>query len=140
MSNSFDFSKLVDFSRIFQATPGVSFEFKEAFLIFFGLLLFTASALRIALRFQKSRIYKKLFRKISNLNFTISLLGFFYLFARSENIYLFSGRFVLIAILLTFLAWAGFIGFYAFFRMPKELERHKKQLLIKKYLPKRKKK
>lgn len=137
--NGFDFSKLIDLQRIFQPTPGASFEFQKEFTIFFWLSFFAALALRIALRFQKNRVYKKLFRKISNLTLTISILGFFYLFFRSENIYLFSGRYFLIAILLTFLIWAGFIGFFVFFKMPKELEKHKKQLLIKKYLPKSKK-
>lgn len=135
-----DFSKLLDIRRIFQAAPGASFEFSGEFWIFFGLLFLTGVALRIAVNFKKNRVSKKLLRKIKNLALTVSILGFLYLFFRSENIYLFSGRYILAAILLVFIIWAGFIGFYAIFKMPKELEEYKKKEMIKKYLPKKKNK
>jgi len=140
MFEVFDFSKLLDLKRIFQAAPGASFEFKEEFFIFFGALLLMAIVLRIVMIFNKNKVTKRLLRKIKNSALTIAILGLLYLFLRSENIYLFSGRYILIIILLIFIIWAIFIAFYGFFKFPKELEKHKKQILIKKYLPKRKKK
>lgn len=134
-----DFSKLLDLKRIFEASPGAYFKFRKEFLIFFGALFVLGVALRIYVIFEKNKILRKFYLRIKNLLFLVSILGLAYLFFRSENIYLFSGRFILIAILLTFIVWTGIIAVFAYLNMPKELAEYKKQLLIKKYLPKKKK-
>lgn len=140
MFKGFDIGKIFNLERIFKASPGSYFEFRQEFFIFFGILFLIGAGIRVYLFFERNRIYRKLLKKIKNMALFISIAGFAYLFFRSENIFLFSGRFILLSILIAFLIWSGFIIFYATFKMQKELKDYKKQEVIKKYLPAKKKK
>lgn len=137
---NFDFSKILNIERIFQGSPGSSFQYYEEFAIFFGLLLIVGIILKIVLIFEKNKAKRNLFKKIKNLTLSVSVLGFLYLFFRSEKVDFFSSRFFLIIILLLFIAWAFFIIFYVLKKYPYEMERYQKKEMIKKYLPKQKKK
>ncbi len=139
MSN-FGLLTLLDVKRIFETSPEANFLFSRQFLIFFISLFLLGIILRIILIFQKNKVKRRLLRKIKNLTLVTSILGFLYLFFRVQGVYFLSGRFWLILILLTFIIWLLVILFYAFFRFPDELKAYKKELLIKKYLPKAKKK
>ena len=139
MFENFNFAKLLDLKRIFETTPGTFFKFYKEFAIFFGLLFVLGFSIRVYLIFEKNKVWKKLLNRIKTLVFTVSILGFLYLFFRSENIFLFSSRFILAAILLTFLIWAAVLAILAYLKLPQELKNYQKQLLIKKYLPRKKK-
>jgi len=139
MFENFNFAKLLDLKRIFETTPGTFFKFYKEFAVFFGLLFVLGVSIRVYLIFKKNKVWKKLLNRIKTLVFTVSILGFLYLFFRSENIFLFSSRFILAAILLTFLIWAAVLAILAYLKLPQELKNYQKQLLIKKYLPRKKK-
>ena len=136
----FDFSKLFDISYIIKGTPGASFKFYKEFIGFFGLLFFTSISIKIVLIFKKNKVLKKLLNKIKTLFFTVSILGFLYLFFRSQNIYFFSSRFFLLSIFLIMVVWSFYIVFLVIRKFPSDFNNYKKQELIKKYLPKKNKK
>jgi len=139
MFENFNFAKLLDLKRIFETTPGTFFKFYKEFAVFFGLLFVLGVSIRVYLIFKKNKVWKKLLNRIKTLVFTVSILGFLYLFFRSENIFLFSSRFILVTILLTFLVWAAVLAIVVYLKLPQELKNYQKQLLIKKYLPRKKK-
>jgi len=140
MFKNIDFSKILDYKRIFEAQPGAFFRFYAEFTIFFGFLFLIAAILSIFIPFYKNVAIKKLLKKIKRLCFTISLTGISYLFFRFENTYFFSGRYFLIAILLIFTIWFLYIGFYALRKLPEDLKAREKKMMLKKYIPKPKKK
>lgn len=137
---NFDLEKLFSPERIFEGSPGASFQFYQETLIIFGILFFIGIVLSIFLFLEKNKIKKRLFRKIKSLMFWVSSLGFLYLLMRYQNIYLFSSRSMLYILFLFFIIRLGFVGFYYFVNHGNELVEHKKREELKKYIPKPKKK
>ena len=137
---NFDFGKLFSLERIFEGSPGASFQFYQEALIIFGLFFFIGIAISVFLFLEKNKIKKRLFRKIKSLMFWVSSLGFLYIFMRFQNIYLFSSRSFLYLLFLFLIIRLGFIGYYYFINRPKELDEHREKEELKKYIPKPKKK
>lgn len=140
MLNNFDFPKIFSIERIFEGSPGASFQFYFELSILFGLFLLLGIGLSVMLIFEKNKIKKKLFRRVRSLMFWTGNLGYLYLLLRSQNIYLFSSRFFLYTIFLLFFVRGGFILYYYFVKYSEELKKHERQEEIKKYIPKSKKK
>jgi len=122
---------------LFNPYPGTNFGYYLASVVVFGLLLVCGiTLLVIALRIDKKNPKRKLFKKFSDLGFTIGIIGFILLFFRYENVAYLSSRFLLLLLLIIVLVWLSFIIFYILRRYPKERVKYQEYLRISKYLKK----
>jgi|GEM_PF-1259091 len=108
-----DFSSFTQLNYYFSSRPSVGiFDFLIHLLVFFCVLFILATYFKIVYGIYRKHLphYVELADKVSSWLYTISIVGFIYLFFRYEGIVYLSARIVLVAILIAFLVW----GYYIF--------------------------
>lgn len=107
-----DYTSFTQLNYYFNSRPSVGyFEFIVHLLVFFCILFILATYCKIVLGVYRKHLphYVILADKVSSWLYTISVLGFFYLFFRYEGIIYLSARVVLFGILIAFVVWGYYI-------------------------------
>jgi len=134
MINQIDINKLFDSDYIFQTYPPAQGLYLYLVIIF-GIFVLGAVAVWWINRKNKNIIYHRLLNSLFNLSLTIGVLGLVFIFFRYEQIPYLGSRFLFLLLLVVFIIWAGFIGWYRLMVMPKEIKTKLQKDKFEKYLP-----
>ncbi len=140
MFNDISFSKIFNFERIFDLSPGSEFYFEKSFLTLFGIIFLLGLIFSLIASKEKNILNKKIYRKFSKTMYWISLTGFLYIFLRKENVYLFSARVLLALIIFIFICRLVYLSLYLFKKHPQKIKKHEQKKELEKYIPKPKRK
>ena len=117
-----------------QPDPALGFTKWFLVLSFLGLVL-VGLVLRILLVKQKDKIIKDIYRRLSNIGFTIGVFGLLWMFFRQESVVFLAWRFWIIVIGFSFALLLIKVLNYIFKRVPKIKEENQKRLERQRYLP-----
>ncbi len=131
-----DFKKLFNLSYIFESTPASTGLYKYL-TILFGLMIIGAVVIFFFNRKDKDN-YKKLKNNFFNLFLTTGIIGSVLIFLRFQEVPYLGSRLMLLILLVAFVIWSFFIGYYGFFILPEEIIKRKEKEHFEKYLPKSK--
>jgi uncharacterized protein YacL len=136
-----DFSKLFDLNYLFDPRPGSAFYFMIAMIVVFLGLIMTSFYLEkwISKHPLKKALKQVLPHTAKHLR-GLGILGFVLLFFRYENLPYLSMRALLIALLISIMAYIGYSVHQFRSKLPAIIEQQKKAKKKKTYLPKSKKK
>jgi len=98
-------------------------------------LVLVGLILRILLINKKDKIIKEIYRRLSNVGFTVGIFGLLWMFFRQENVLFLAWRFWIIVIGLIFILSLIKVCNYIFKRVPEIKAENIKRLEKQKYLP-----
>jgi len=131
-----DLTKLFRADYIFELNP-VATGLYLYFSIIFGILILLAVVFFFVSR-RKNKIYHTLQRRAFIFFTAIGIIGLLLTFFRFEQISYLGSRLMFLVLMVVFVLWGGWIGFYIFFVLPKEKQKNFKKQKFIKYLPRQK--
>ncbi len=122
---------------LFLAYPSPDVTLMPYLLIFFGILLILAIVSSVALKKNRKKPVKALWRHLATWLWWSSIIGFLLLFFRYEGVYFLSMRFILLAWILAIIIWGSWILVYYKKGYQKFLAEYAKQKDKEKYIPRK---